>query len=258
MSLRTGTSSPTGTDAGRRPRMTRAGSIAQTVRRDGNRRMRSQGSHSGVAVDRDESSVIPGWPGNPRGYATDQPPGAPRRVPLDGPTRARGRGSRAPGALAGTSSLVPCRPGRGRFRARLSRRGAARRFIAGLLEGSPFRDDAVVVLSELFTNALLHTASGKPGGLVVVQVSRWRHGVRIAVTDQGSAASLSSATPPPCRASRERERLVPGGAPGRAPGLARRRLWAHGRRHPRPAPPSAPPLHPGTRPSQPARFPRPA
>ena len=29
----------------------------------------------------------------------------------------------------------------------------ARRFVAGLLEGSPFRDDAVVVLSELFTNA---------------------------------------------------------------------------------------------------------
>ncbi|MFI5064690.1 MAG: ATP-binding protein [Streptosporangiales bacterium] len=66
--------------------------------------------------------------------------------------------------------------------------GAARRFVAGLLEGSSFRDDAVMVLSELFTNALLHTASGKPGGLVVVQVSRWLHGVRIAVTDQGSAS----------------------------------------------------------------------
>jgi anti-sigma regulatory factor (Ser/Thr protein kinase) len=60
--------------------------------------------------------------------------------------------------------------------------------VAGLLEGSPFRDDAVVVLAELFTNALLHTASGGPGGLVVVQVTRWRHGVRIAVTDQGSSA----------------------------------------------------------------------
>jgi serine/threonine-protein kinase RsbW len=62
----------------------------------------------------------------------------------------------------------------------------ARRFVAGLLEGSSFRDDAVVVLSELFTNAVLHTASGNPGGLVIVQVSRWRQGVRIAVTDQGS------------------------------------------------------------------------
>jgi anti-sigma regulatory factor (Ser/Thr protein kinase) len=60
--------------------------------------------------------------------------------------------------------------------------------VAGLLEGSPFRDDAAVVLSELFTNALLHTASGGSGGLVIVQVTRWRHGVRIAVTDQGSSA----------------------------------------------------------------------
>lgn len=63
---------------------------------------------------------------------------------------------------------------------------AARRFVLSLLDGSPFRDDAVLVLSELFTNAVLHTASGKPGGLVIVQVSRWRLGVRIAVTDQGS------------------------------------------------------------------------
>jgi len=65
--------------------------------------------------------------------------------------------------------------------------GAARRFVAALLDGSPFCDDAVVVVSELFTNALLHTDSGKPGGLVVVQVTRWLLGVRVAVTDQGSA-----------------------------------------------------------------------
>jgi len=65
--------------------------------------------------------------------------------------------------------------------------GDARRFVASLLDGSPFCEDAVVVVSELFTNALLHTDSGKPGGLVVVQVTRWLLGVRIAVTDQGSA-----------------------------------------------------------------------
>ena len=63
----------------------------------------------------------------------------------------------------------------------------ARHFVAALLDGSPLRDDAVIVISELFTNALQHTCSGRPGGLVVVQVSRWRQGVRIAVTDQGSA-----------------------------------------------------------------------
>lgn len=76
--------------------------------------------------------------------------------------------------------------------------GAARRFVAGLLEGSPLRDDAVLVLSELFTNAVLHTDSGKPGGLVVVQVSRWRLGVRIAVTDQGSPSQPVVRGPAAC------------------------------------------------------------
>ncbi|HUY45876.1 MAG TPA: ATP-binding protein [Streptosporangiaceae bacterium] len=63
---------------------------------------------------------------------------------------------------------------------------AARRFVASLLDGSPFRDNAVLVISKLVTNAVRHSDSGKPGGLVIVQVSRWRLGVRIAVTDQGS------------------------------------------------------------------------
>lgn len=63
---------------------------------------------------------------------------------------------------------------------------AARRFVTGLLQGSPLCDDAALVLSELFTNAVMHTASGAPGGLVIVQVTRWRLGVRVAVTDQGS------------------------------------------------------------------------
>ena len=72
---------------------------------------------------------------------------------------------------------------------------AARRFVAGLLGGSPFCNDAVVVLSELFTNAVHHTYSGKPGGLVIVQVSRWRLGVRLAVTDQGSPSLPVIRTP---------------------------------------------------------------
>ena len=82
--------------------------------------------------------------------------------------------------------------------------GEARRFVADLLVGSPFRDDAIVVLSELFTNAVLHTDSGKTGGLVTVQVTRWRQGVRIAVTDQGSLSQPvirdpgASGEPPDC------------------------------------------------------------
>jgi serine/threonine-protein kinase RsbW len=77
--------------------------------------------------------------------------------------------------------------------------GVARQFVASLLDGSPWRDDAVVVVSELFTNALRHTESGQPGGLVVVSVSWWPHGVRIAVTDQGSAGRPVIRNPGPNR-----------------------------------------------------------
>lgn len=86
---------------------------------------------------------------------------------------------RLPGCPASWARAFPGTP---------RRAGAAQRFVTGLLDGSPFRDDAAVVLSELFTNAVLHTTSGRPGGLVIVQVARWRHGVWIAVTDQGGSA----------------------------------------------------------------------
>lgn len=117
----------------------------------------------------------------PCDLALDGAPSA-GRLPCLSQARQTGRRADAVGLPGGLSSWARAFPGIPRHA------GSARRFVAGLLEGSPFRDDAVVVLSELFTNALLHTSSGGPGGLVVVQVTRWRHGVRIAVTDQGSSA----------------------------------------------------------------------
>jgi anti-sigma regulatory factor (Ser/Thr protein kinase) len=91
------------------------------------------------------------------------------------------------GPSGGGERLIPGMPSWARaFPGTPQQVGAARRFAASLLDGSPFCDDAVLVISELFTNALLHTDSGKPGGLVIVQVSRWLLGVRVAVTDQGS------------------------------------------------------------------------
>jgi serine/threonine-protein kinase RsbW len=74
----------------------------------------------------------------------------------------------------------------------------ARRFVESLLDRSPFLDDAVTIVSELVTNAILHTRSGKPGGLVIVQVTRWRLGVRTAVTDQGSPDSPVIRDSDPC------------------------------------------------------------
>jgi serine/threonine-protein kinase RsbW len=66
---------------------------------------------------------------------------------------------------------------------------AAREFVAGLLDGMACRADAVMVTSELVTNALVHTASGRPGGLVTVEVSWPPPGVVLAVTDQGAAGT---------------------------------------------------------------------
>lgn len=100
------------------------------------------------------------------------------------------------GTWAGSSGAEPCEcrmwcaPGMlswaRAFPGTAEQARAARHFAASLLAGSALRHDAVTVLSELFTNALEHTASGLLGGLIIVQVSRWRHGIRIAVTDQGS------------------------------------------------------------------------
>jgi serine/threonine-protein kinase RsbW len=106
------------------------------------------------------------------------PPGLPRTV------------RPAAGSPPRAESLVPAMPSWARvFPGRPQQVGAVRRFVAALLDGSPFCADAVLIGSELVTNALLHSRSGNPGGLVTVQVTRWRLGVRIAVTDQGSPNS---------------------------------------------------------------------
>lgn len=115
------------------------------------------------------------------------------RPPIFQPRHAAGSNGHSESPPATVSSWARAFPGTAR------QVGAARQFVASLLDGSPLCDDAVVVVSELFTNALRHTDSGKPGGLVVVQVSRWLLGVRIAVTDQGSARQPVIRNPTPHR-----------------------------------------------------------
>jgi serine/threonine-protein kinase RsbW len=64
--------------------------------------------------------------------------------------------------------------------------GAVRRFVADVLEGSSALDDAVLCVSELVANAILHSKSGLPGGRFKVRVSCYPAGhVRVEVTDQG-------------------------------------------------------------------------
>lgn len=62
--------------------------------------------------------------------------------------------------------------------------GRARLFVGHVLDGCPVADDAVLLTSELVTNAITHTSSGK-GGKVVVTVYRADVRVRVEVQDDG-------------------------------------------------------------------------
>ena len=64
----------------------------------------------------------------------------------------------------------------------------ARRFVSELLAGCPARETLMMCVSELCTNAIAHTASGR-GGVFTVEVDCPRDGVaRVAVTDDGGAS----------------------------------------------------------------------
>jgi len=62
---------------------------------------------------------------------------------------------------------------------------AARRFLAGLIDGFPAADDALLCLSELATNAIQHSHSARPGGQFTVRAT-WTPGhLRVEVEDDG-------------------------------------------------------------------------
>lgn len=66
----------------------------------------------------------------------------------------------------------------------------ARAFVAKTLgEAHPCADEAVLLCSELVTNAVLHSESGQPGGSVTVVVLGLPGSVRVEVVDNGSALS---------------------------------------------------------------------
>jgi serine/threonine-protein kinase RsbW len=62
----------------------------------------------------------------------------------------------------------------------------ARRFVAGALAGCLAAPDAILLTSELATNAVQHSASGR-GGFFTVAISHAAGRVRVTVTDDGSA-----------------------------------------------------------------------
>ena len=62
----------------------------------------------------------------------------------------------------------------------------ARHFVGRMLDACPVADDAVLLASELITNAIKHTASGD-GGKFIVTVYRADERLRVEVRDDGSA-----------------------------------------------------------------------
>ena len=61
----------------------------------------------------------------------------------------------------------------------------ARRFLARLLAPGPTADDALLCLSELAANAVVHSHSSQPGGAFIIRVERHGQRVRVEVGDQG-------------------------------------------------------------------------
>jgi len=80
--------------------------------------------------------------------------------------------------MASWSRLFPGRP---------EQVAQARLFTLSVLAGRPEARTAELVVSELSTNAVLHSASGGPGGGFVVSILARADGVMVGVDDLGSA-----------------------------------------------------------------------
>lgn len=67
----------------------------------------------------------------------------------------------------------------------------ARAFVDSILgRGHPHGDVARLLTSELVTNAVQHTQSRRPGGTVTLVVIDVADGIRVEVSDEGSARSV--------------------------------------------------------------------
>jgi serine/threonine-protein kinase RsbW len=61
----------------------------------------------------------------------------------------------------------------------------ARQFLSAILDGRPSADDAIVCLSELVTNATVHSRSREPDGHFCIRVQLHGSHLRVEVSDQG-------------------------------------------------------------------------
>ena len=112
--------------------------------------------------------------------ATMVPAAWPRRVPAA--TRPAGTLAQ----LAGQGAWLVATPKRRVFPGRPEQVAQARRFVARMLDGCPVADDAQLCASELASNAIRHTRTGRRSGKFQVLVWRGRASACVAVLDDGS------------------------------------------------------------------------
>ncbi|MFI1888351.1 ATP-binding protein [Streptomyces jumonjinensis] len=89
--------------------------------------------------------------------------------------------------------------------------GRVRRWTRDILSDHPSADDAVVIVSELGTNALLYTASGQENGVFQVALALSDHVLAVSVTDAGDSATIPGSPP------RTRRRCTAGASAWSAP-----------------------------------------
>jgi serine/threonine-protein kinase RsbW len=94
------------------------------------------------------------------------------------------RSSRDAGTLDGHPDISP--RFRRTFPGRPDQVALAREFVAAALDGCSAAPDAILLTSELATNTVQHSATGR-GGFLTVAVSHGSGRVRVTVTDDGSA-----------------------------------------------------------------------
>jgi hypothetical protein len=122
------------------------------------------------------------------------------------------------GSFGSADPVQPARPWARTFPGVAASVPEARRFVTGVLAGCPAREVLVTCVSELSTNAIMHTASGN-GGVFTVEVELPQDGTaRISVTDAGgpslpTAAPLRRAAPLDPAASTESAAPVDSAAP---------------------------------------------